>query len=136
MIPQTATVERLLIHSSRRWSLASHRGEQRTRLAVLQSKPTESQLSILNGTWPTVVDHIQRMRVAWKNSLDCGTTKSVLDMKDRAHSYSFGARLAASSSEVCRTAIKQHAQNNKGDLFTRGRRAAGLLSGSKRIQRP
>jgi hypothetical protein len=39
---------------------------------------------MLKGTWPTVVDHMQRIRVAWKNSIDCGAIKRLLETEDRA----------------------------------------------------
>lgn len=91
---------------------------------------------MLKGTCPTVVDHMHKIRAAWKKSTDCGVVKSMLDTRERAHSYNLGAKTAASSSEVCRIAIKQHAQKRIGDLRTRGSSATGSLSGSKMIQRP
>lgn len=91
---------------------------------------------MLKGTCPTVVDHMHNMRAAWKKSTDCGVVNSILDTRDRAHSYNLGARIAASSSEVCRIAIKQHAQNRIGDLRTRGSNATASLAGWKMIQRP
>lgn len=101
-----------------------------------RAKPLRSHVSILRGTCPTVVDHMQRIRAAWKNSIDWGATRSVLETSERAHSYNFGARLAASSSEVYRTAIRQQAQKSKGALLTRGRRGTGSDSGSHMIQLP
>lgn len=42
------------------------------------AKPLTSQLSMLNGVCPMVVDHILRIIVAWKNSIDWGVSRSAL----------------------------------------------------------
>lgn len=49
-----------------------------------REKPLKSQLSMLSGTFPAVVDHMESMRVAWKNSIGCGATSRASEINDRA----------------------------------------------------
>jgi hypothetical protein len=43
--------------------------------ACCKANPDSNQLSMLKGTWPTVVDHMHRIRAAWKNSIGCGEVR-------------------------------------------------------------
>lgn len=89
-----------------------------------------------SGTWPTVVDHMESTRAAWKNSIGCGVTRRAVDISVRAHWYSFGARLVARASVVCRTAIEKQAHSSNGDRLASASKALGSPSGSNRTHRP
>jgi hypothetical protein len=100
------------------------------------AKPLKSQLSMLNGTCPIVVDHKLSISAAWKNSIGCGTVSIAVDKKDFASLKSLGANLEARSWVVWRTAIRQVAESNKGELRSSASRVSGGIVALNATQRP
>lgn len=91
---------------------------------------------MLRGTCPTVVDHILRIKDAWKKSNDCGVESKVVDISDFDFSNSSGARREARSELVCRTAMRQQELSRSGELLTSFRSSSKEAEESKNTQRP
>lgn len=78
--------------------------EQSKRLVAMlccRAKPLSSQLSMLRGTWAMVVDHMLRMRAAWKNAMGCGVCRREAEREAFASLKRMGARRRAESWDVC-----------------------------------
>src|ERR1700744_1656546 len=100
------------------------------------AKPLNSQLSILKGTCPTVVDHMLRIRAAWKKSKVCGVESNALARRVFDFANSSGASRNAGSVLVCRTAIRQQELSSSGDLLTSFNSSSEELYESKNTHRP
>jgi hypothetical protein len=66
-----------------------------------KAKPLKSQLSIFNGTFAIVVDHMLKISAPWKNSIGCGVLNSAEESKILASLNRIGARRKADSCDVC-----------------------------------